>query len=154
MPNLTISYNRVLKLTNILITELSIYMLTNAVITSEQMTNYIKSKGFQPLGPHIQYNGLAENNAGEMDMVIKLMRQATGFIHHIEKPYKMESVIRVPNCLYIRYCGPMEKMKFAYDKLALTAFEEDIPLKGDSYSVFLNEADDQVTADIFMERAD
>jgi hypothetical protein len=34
--------------------------------------------------------------------------------------------------MYCRYIGPEEKLKFAYDKILLTAFEEDIPLKGDS----------------------
>lgn len=154
MPYFTINYNKILKLTNVIITEFNPGMRESSGIALEQMENYIKSKGFQSLGPHIQYNGLTENSAGEMDIVIKLMRQTTGFIHHAENPYKMESVIRVPNCMYIRYCGPIEKIKFAYDKLTLTAFEEDIHLKGDNYTLFLNETGAQVTVDIFMERVD
>ena len=154
MPNLTVNFNKILKLTNVINTDLLLDMSDNAAIVIEKMENYIKTKGFQPIGPHIQYNRLSENSNKEMEIVIKLMRQCTGFIHHIEKPYKMESILRVPNCLYIRYSGPMEKIKFAYDKLTLTAFEEDIPLKGDCYSIFLEETDGQVTVDIFMERAD
>lgn len=49
-----------------------------------------------------------------------------------------------------------EKIKFAYDKLFLLAFEEEIPLSGTSYTIFVgqDEENDRITADVFMERAD
>ena len=58
--------------------------------------------------------------------------------------------------MYCRYTGPEEKLKFAYDKIQLTAFEENIPLKGDSYTIFVdkNEEDETIVADVFMERTD
>jgi effector-binding domain-containing protein len=154
MQKLIVNYNKTLKLTNVVITKLNTNIDEDPGITIEQMCNYIRSKGFQPLGPHIQYNGFANNNADDMDVDIKLMRQASGFIRNIEKPYFMEPSMRIPNCLYIRYYGPISKIGFAYNKLMLAAFEEDIPLKGSSYSVFIDETNDQVTVDIFMERAD
>jgi len=45
-------------------------------------------------------------------------------------------------------------MKFAYDKINLYAFENDIKLKGDSYTVFVDsqEENDTIIADVFMER--
>ena len=54
--------------------------------------------------------------------------------------------------MYVRYTGPESMLKFAYDKIHLTAFEEDIKLKGDSYTIFVNQIDDNIVADIFMER--
>jgi hypothetical protein len=56
--------------------------------------------------------------------------------------------------LYVRYEGEENKLKFAYDKIILSAFEEDIPLKGDSYTIFVNQQGDNFVADVFMERAD
>lgn len=40
-------------------------------------------------------------------------------------------------------------------KINLEAFEKDISLKGDSYTIFVdrNEEDETITADVFMERA-
>lgn len=153
MPKLTVDYNKTLKLTNVITIELPLGDIDSFVILT-QMENYIKSKGFQIVGPPIQYTNIAEDNTGKMGFIIKLMRQANGFIHDIEKPYKIASILKVPNCLYTRYCGVSEKMSFAYNKLTLTAFEYDIPLKGDSYTAFLNETDDNVIVDIFMEKAD
>ncbi len=43
-----------------------------------------------------------------------------------------------------------------YDKIQLEAFENDIPLKGDSYTIFVDrdEENETITADVFMERTD
>lgn len=119
----------------------------------EKMENYIKAKGYIPVGPLIQYSSSKINENGELDITVKLIRQSSQFINHVEEPYKCESVLRVKNCMYVRYTGPESMLKFAYDKINLTAFEEDIKLKGDSYTVFVNQIDDNIVADIFMERA-
>jgi hypothetical protein len=120
----------------------------------EKMENYIKAKGYIPVGPLIQYSSSKINENGELDITVKLIRQSSQFINHVEEPYKCESVLRVKNCMYVRYTGPESMLKFAYDKINLTAFEEDIKLKGDSYTIFVNQIDDNIVADIFMERAE
>ena len=108
------------------------------------------------IGPLIQYTRTQLNEKGELDMEIIMMLQCNNYIHSVEQPYFMESVIRVQNALYCRYHGPEQSLKFAYDKIQLEAFENDIPLKGDSYTIFVdrNEEDETITADVFMERAD
>jgi hypothetical protein len=143
-----------LKLTNVLIKKVD--LKGNKGIDKEvlQMENYLKNKGAQPIGPLIQYTDVEAGNTNEVKIVVKLMRQSNTFMHNIEAPYKMESVIRVKNCMYARYNGEESKLKFAYDKINLIAFEEDIPLKGDSYTIFVNSNDDGIIADVFMERAD
>lgn len=85
-----------------------------------------------------------------------MMLQCNNYINNVEQPYAMESVVRVPNAMYCRYNGPEEKLKFAYDKIQLEAFENDIPLKGDSYTIFVDrdEENETITADVFMERLD
>ena len=37
--------------------------------------------------------------------------------------------------MYVRYTGPESKIKYVYDKINLTAFEEDIELKATCYTV-------------------
>lgn len=153
MKYFEISENKTLKLTNVLIKTLIEEDFENFEKSVEQMENYIKSKGYQPLGPLIQYTTTKVNENRELDVIIKLMRQVSNYINHVEPPYSMESVIRIKDCMYVRYTGPESKIKYAYDKINLTAFEEDIELKGDSYTVFVNQIDDNIVADIFMERA-
>lgn len=145
-----------LKISNVLIYSLlnDKDTLMNIETQIEQVNSYIRIKGASPLGPLIQYTHYSLNDLNEPEIDFKLMLQCNTFIHHVDPPYKMESIIHVPNCMYCRYTGPEDKLKFAYDKIMLTAFEEDIPLKGDSYTIFVDRQDDYIIADVFMERAD
>ena len=151
MSKLSVSYNKKLKLSNVLSTEITLEANQDVNIAYEKMNNYIKSKGLQPLGPPIQYHNTKEVAENDLNVTIKLMQQTTGFISNPEKPYKQMAMVRVSNCLYTRYQGTIERLNFAYQKLLLTAYEEDIHLKGDSYLVVLDEVDGQVTVDLFME---
>lgn len=156
MKNLQYNENKILKLTNVL----KYKMLINEEdfdfdIAVQQMQSYIKAKGAIQVGPLIQYTRSFVNDNNEIDVEIVLLLQCNNYIHSVEQPYFMESVIRVPNSMYCRYVGPEDKLNFAYQKINLEAFENDISLKGDSYTIFVdrNEEDETITADVFMERA-
>ncbi len=64
----------------------------------------------------------------------------------------MESILRVTDCMYCRYIGLEEKLKIAYDKIGVEAFEKDIELSEESYTVFVNSNEEEgtITADIFI----
>ena len=117
-----INYNKVLKLTNVLINYVDLKESKGLDKEVLQMENCLKNKGAQPIGPLIQYTEV-EGTGADVKVNVKLMRQSNTFIHNIEAPYKMESVIRVKNCIYARYTGEESKLKFAYDKINLIAFE-------------------------------
>lgn len=121
-----------------------------------KMQNYILINGNKQIGPLIQHTKPFVNENNELDMEIFLIMQADNFIHNVEQPYIMDSIIKIPNCMYCRYVGPEDKLNFAYQKIQLEAFENDISLKGDSYTVFVDrvEENDTITADVFMERED
>lgn len=148
-----INNNKTLKLTNVLIKEVDLKDSVGIDKEVLQMENYLKNKGAQPVGPLIQYTDV-EGSGEDIKLIVKFMRQSNTFIHNVEEQYKMESTIRVKNCMYARYTGEESKLKFAYDKINVIAFEEDIPLKGDSYTIFVSSNDDDIIADVFMERAD
>ena len=149
---ISISGNKSLKLSNVLVVIIDINEIEvfNKIVL--QMENYIKSKGSTPIGPLIQKTEYNVNDEGQIDVMISLMRQANNFIHNVEPPYTMESVLRVKNCMYARYTGPEEKLKLAYDKINVTAFEEDIELSNTSYTIFVDKQDDNIVADIFVEK--
>jgi len=159
MPKLTCSENKILKLTNVLIYKIDmgdVNALQDVNLQIEKMQNYIKVKGSLQIGPFIQYNAVHVDASGNAQVDICMMLQCKDYIHTVEAPYTMEAVVRIPNCMYCRYIGPGDKLRFAYDKINLTAFEEDIPLKGDSYTIFVKQDafEETITADVFMERAD
>lgn len=118
----------------------------------EKMQTYIKTKGMQQLGPLIQYMNTHVNQDGNIDVDMVFMLQCNNIINKVEKSYSMESMIRVENCMYVHYIGPQDKIKFAYDKINLEAFESDVKLVGESYTIFLdnNEEEENLVTDIFM----
>lgn len=152
MNKIMMSMNKTLKITNVLIQEMDLQ--TENVIDNEvlKMENYIRSKGAMPIGPLIQKTSYSINEEGQLDVQLFFMRQSNNFIHNVEEPYKMESLIRVRNCMYARYIGPEEKLNYAYDKINVTAFEEDIELSNENYTIFVDKQDDDIIADVFVEK--
>lgn len=120
----------------------------------ERMNTYLRTKGAAQVGPMIQYLCPGMDAAGQMQMELTILIQCDRFLSDAPQPYSAAKILRVPDCMYCRYMGPQDKLKFAYDKLTIEAFEADIPLRGDSYTVFVSENSDEQTlvADVFMPR--
>ncbi len=157
MGKIELNERKTLKLTNTLKRSMELEKESTALtVQVEQMQSYIRVKGARQIGPLIQYAHASVSEAGELSMNMELMLQCNHYIHQVEQPYAMDSVIRVPDCIYCRYTGPGEMLKFAYDKINLFAFENNIPLRGNSYTIFVdqNEEEGTLVADVFMERAD
>ena len=156
MNKIQYSNKKTLKLTNVLKYKIVITDENfDLHVAIEQMQSYIKIRGAMQVGPLIQYTRTFINDSGEFDMEIIMMLQCNNYIHSVEQLYSMESVIRVPNALYCRYMGPESCLKFAYDKIQIEAFEEDIKLEDCNYTIFVdnNEEDDVMVADVFIPRA-
>lgn len=154
MNKIQYSNNKTLKLTNVLKYKVSIGDKNfDLNICIEQMKSYIKTKGTNSVGPLIQYTQTFVNEVGEIDMDIFIMLQCNNYIHNIEQPYFMESIIRVPNALYCRYTGPESCLKFAYDKVRLEAFEQNIKLDDCNYTIFVSSNEDVMIADVFVPRS-
>ena len=157
MNKLYLNFQKVLKLQNSLIRTLDYANENDKLeLIIEKMQSYIKAKGNIQIGPLIQYTCTSINEEGKLNIEIKLLLQCKNFIHNLEKGYTMESLIRVPNCMYCRYTGPEDKLSFAYDKIQLEAFENDISLKNENYTIFVDRDDEneRIIADVFVERTD
>ena len=157
MGKLNINHSKTIRLTNVIAYQsLMDDNETTLDIIINQMQSYIRTKGVMQVGPLIQYAETYTNNDGELDMNIMFMLQCNNYIHSVEAPYSMYSVIRIPNCMYCRYIGPDDKVGLAYQKIQIEAFEENIMLKDCSYTVFVDsdEEEDTIVADVFIPRAE
>lgn len=154
MNQINISENKILKLQNILSVRIDLSADDLGIFDMEvnKLKTYIQTHGAKQIGPLIQYSCLDINEKGEADINMQFMLQADNFIHSVEAPYKMDSLLRVKNCLYARYMGPEDKIKFAYDKLGVYAFENNIELEGSNYTIYvdINEEEETMIADVFM----
>ena len=84
-------------------------------------------------------------------MHLYMMQQATQFIGQMEQDYHMDAVLRVKNCLYAHYTGPMPESQLASYKLQVHAFENEQKLTGTSYTIYVNQDEDDAVVDGFME---
>lgn len=153
MRKLQCHTNKTIKLQNVLMGKINFEdEETNLNVIVEKMQSYIQVKGAVQVGPLIQYTRSYVNDKEELDMEIILMLQCNNYLHSVEKPYSMEAVHRVTNCMYCRYAGPEENLSIACDKINVEAFENEIELNGDSYIVFIedNEEEGTIVADVFM----
>ncbi len=153
MNKLNFSDKKTLKLTNVLKYKLLLSDDNLDFHTEiEKMSSYIKVKGANQIGPLIQYTNTFVNEQNEIDIEIYLMLQCNHFIHNVEPPYSMESVIRIQDCMYCRFIGAEEKLKLAYDKINIEAFERDIDVSTRNYTVFVdrNEEENTMIADVFV----
>lgn len=156
---LELSYNKTLKLKNVVYRDICVtdYESQDSVfdLIVTQLENQIKAKGAEPIGPLIQYNTYFVDANGQTNLNIRLIRQANQYLEAVDEPYNSEYEVTVRNCMYVRYRGPGEQLYFATQKILLTAFEEDIELKGDSYVVYIEDDEmGRIMADVFMERVE
>ena len=149
MNEIKVAENKTLKLTNVLSRLVRPEELGNLPVILTQMQNFMKSNGAQPIGPLVQAvkMGTGPDHVPELYM----MQQATQFIGQMEQDYHMDAVLRVKNCLYAHYTGPMPESQLASYKLQVHAFENEQKLTGTSYTIYVNQDDDDAVIDVFME---
>lgn len=148
---IVIKENKILKLNNVLIRELNQNEFMDMSKITYMMDSYIKSKGNSIIGPMINYSSIINDENGQPKLIGKIIFQLKNPIHNVEKPYEYENQIRITNCLFARFMEKEDNLQFAYSKLHLYAFEKDIKLLGDSYTVFVEKKEDNIVADVFME---
>ena len=149
MREIQTAENKTLKLTNVVSRRIQPEEFNNMQIVLTQMHNFIKSNGAQPLGPLVQCIKLPAGPNPQPE--IYMMQQATQLITQTEPGYEVDAVLRVKNCLYAHYTGPMAYSQLASSKLQILAFEKDLKLTGDNYTIFVSQDDDDAVVDVFMQ---
>lgn len=147
MNEIKVAENKTLKLTNVLSREIRPEEMASLPVVLTQMHNFIKSNNAQPIGPIIQSFALGEDH----QMHLYMMQQATQLIPQMDPGYHMDAILRVKNCLYAHYTGPMSQSGLASQKLNIFAFENELELNGNVYTIFVNQDDDDAVVDVFME---
>ena len=147
MREIQTAENKTLKLTNVVSRRIQPEEFNNMQIVLTQMHNFIKSNNAQPIGPIVQAMVVGEDR----QMHLYMMQQATQLIPRMEAGYSMDAVLRVRNCLYAHYVGPMSQSGLASQKLNIMAFEHELELTGTVYTIFVNQDDDDAVVDVFME---
>lgn len=139
--------DKTLKLTNVVAIESTEYQ-----DDENTLVQFVDRHSLKTVGPLVYYNSAFLDSDGEVSIVRRTMTQV-GTLPTINTSHiNIYKNITVENCLFARFKGREEDLKYAFSKIELHAYEENLQLKGDSYTILLesNEQGD-ITADIFME---
>ena len=63
--------------------------------------------------------------------------------------YDTQETVSVPHCLYVHFEDSPEYLQFAYSKLELHMYENDIQTDGTVYTVYVNSSPEKMIVDIF-----
>lgn len=146
-----------LKLTNALIYSIDEnYDNVDINLVVEKMKNYIRVKGASQIGPVIQHTKLIVGEDRKISTKISFILQCDRDIHSVEKPtYMFKTKLYRDDMLYCRYKGSETQLKIAYEKIDVEAFERNIILENNNYTVYIqfDQSNDYMVADIFVPRA-
>lgn len=145
--------NKILKLTNVLIREIKEHEVDKIPQIYYLVDNYVKAKKNSIVGPMINYSRTVINYSGQAEVKLELMVQLKEPFEE-EDEYRFRPMIRVENCLFARFVEREDKLQYAYQKLGVYAFENDIDLKDDCYTVFVKKENENVAVDIFIQVKD
>lgn len=155
MGRIEIIHGKKLRLDNVLIRKIINTNLFDEDETSiglelRKMENEIRIKGSIPVGPLIQLDSIYTSDK-EMRASKSFLLQADHFFD-AKLPYEMQSSILVENCLYTHFDGQEDDIIYAYQKMQIIAYEENLNMTGRIFTIYLSDDDiGNITADIFME---
>ena len=143
--------NKILKIANALVREFSTREEIDQQRIIYSMESYIKAKGLKMKGPIISYSSsLVCFENGRPIINKQLIMQLSEPLIHCDSPYFFKSIIRTDPCLFVRFNGNPQKLNFAFAKIGVFAFENDIDLVGSSYTIVAAEDEENAVIDVFM----
>jgi hypothetical protein len=152
MPKIEFRNNKILKLTNILSRPIPVDEIGKSDKQVAMLQNWIKAKGYEPLGPLIMYStgikGIDPD--GKPQIESRILQQLKQNKIRLELPYRFDETVRIENCLFTRFNDNAENLQFAMMKSQLFAYEDDLELTGETYTVFIKQEQSDLLADVFM----
>ncbi|MDR3021172.1 MAG: hypothetical protein LBU60_00630 [Clostridiales bacterium] len=153
MPKLEVKENKILKLTNVLSRKTADKEVFNSDKQMRMIQNWIKVKGYKSKGPLIVYSSGVKGAEANGSPIIdnRLLVQLDNEKITAEYPYKFEQLIRLEKCLFVRFDDNFKKMQFAVNGIHFFAYNNDIELTGESYTVLIEDYHNgNILADVFM----
>ncbi|MDR1913938.1 MAG: hypothetical protein LBQ68_05585 [Clostridiales bacterium] len=143
--------NKTLVLNNVLLRKIGLKEKEDLSTTLERMNSYIKSKNWDTRGPLIIHDVIKDINLrDETALNMEAMFQLAQTPSSVTLPYIYVPSLRVENCLFARFAGRQSDVHYAHEKMSVYAYENDIALKTETYSVFLETRQEDVVMDIFI----
>ena len=151
MNSIEVYEKKTLKLNNVISKEIGFESDPEIQSAERLLMAYIGDKELKPYGPLIIKMSIVYEN-GEISERKWMMVQVKQAPEAVEPPYGFTALLKAENCLMARYCGETRSLPMALTKLKVHAFETDITLSGDAYTIVtVRNKDGTIKADVFAE---
>lgn len=152
MREIPVHFPRTLVLENVVSTKARLSDPRGFQATALSVVRFIRAQGASVRGPLIQVNragGGSGGSTGGDPQSVELLRQADRPVTDPTGRFTVTDRIVHRNCLMARFEGDVGHLHIVYSKLAVASYEQEIPLSGVFYVVFVSEAGTELTADVF-----
>ena len=149
MPKLEVKTNKKLVLKNVIVHEMKNIKMSELEKELQKFERNLKLLNVQTFGPLIKKNyGMSISDNGEMTICCDAMIQARDYKQY-QNTYIVHDIYTAEHCVYIRFEDRPEHLNYAYSKLDLFFYENDLESEGIIYSVLINQTSDMITMDLF-----
>jgi len=149
MGKLDVKLNKSLVLKQVLIKELrniKVEDLDSEIRNFQMKINLLKVQVFGPL--ITKSYGTTIHDDGTVTTDYDLMVQAHDYKNY-KNHFKIAEKVECVNCAYIRFQGTSEEIHYAYSKLELFFYENDLMSNGSIFNVFVSNHKDHMVLDVF-----
>jgi len=149
MSKLEVKENKKLVLKNVLRKELNNIKIDDLDNEISKFGNKLQLLHVQLFGPLIIRNrGTKIHDDGSVTMDYDLIAQAHDYLQYKDQ-FIIEDKHSVDNCIYVRFEGAMDEINYAYTKLDLHIYENDLISNGEIYLINVQEHPEHSIIDIF-----
>lgn len=149
MAKLEVKENKKLVLKQVLVHELRNFDLEKMDDEIQNFTKRLNVLKAQTFGPLITRNyGTQIHEDGTMSIDYDIMVQAHDYKQYKET-YKTYDKLSCEHCAYLHFEDHPQYLNYAYSKLDLYFYENDLESDGVIFNVFLRETPEMVAVDIF-----
>ncbi|MDR1794249.1 MAG: AraC family transcriptional regulator [Erysipelotrichaceae bacterium] len=149
MPRIETQENKTLVLKNCIIKELRDIHVDRLEMEINQFLNHLNSLHAQLFGPLITRNyGTHFFDDGSVTESYDVIVQAHDYLN-FSRFYKVQEELRAEHCLFAHFDDNPGNMQYAYAKLDLIFYENDLISDGSQYSIFIQREDNRFVLDVF-----
>lgn len=146
MREIPVKENVTVKLKNVLMRRTDQFSADEFQRITQLFDTYVKTIGVEAFGPPITKTQTSVNGTIETTFI----RQLKGEPEKVTEPYEFSPELRLENCILAQYEGPENEMTVVHSKLGVYAYEHEIKLDGEVYTVLKEAKEGSVKADVFV----
>ena len=147
VSEIKVQRGKFLSLKNVIFVEANDIQKTNVVIASS--ISKLKAYGVSVHGPLTVWANM-ETFEGKIRVERKLIMQCVEDLSEISVSFEKKENVKIGPCIYARFVGKEEDLIRAFEKASVYAYENDIKLKNENYTVYVEQKGLISTIDVFV----